>query len=97
MEYTFQSKIWVFGGEGSWYFANLPTDISQEIKQITQESKNAFGTVKVLANINKSSWRTSLFPDSKSKCYVIPIKKPIRLAESLKNNQTVKITIKLIS
>lgn len=96
MEYTFASKIWMFGGEGSWYFANLPQDISQEIKQITSESKNAFGSVKVLVNINKTSWQTSLFPDSKSKCYVVPIKKSIRLAENIKVDQAVKINVKLV-
>lgn len=95
MEYTFVSKIWKFGGEGSWYFANLPKDISDEIKQITAESKNAFGSVKVLVNINKANWQTSLFPDSKSKCYVVPIKKSIRESEKLIVNQNISITIKI--
>ncbi len=96
MEYNFVSKIWMFGGEGSWYFANLPKDMSQEIKQITTDSKNAFGSIKVLVNINKSSWQTSLFPDSKSKCYVVPIKKSIRLSENLIVDQAVEINIKLL-
>jgi hypothetical protein len=97
MEYTFASRIWMFGGEGSWYFANLPKDISQEIKQITSDSKNAFGSVKVLVNINKTSWQTSLFPDSKSGCYVVPIKKSVRIAENLEVDRAVSITIKLIN
>lgn len=97
MEYTFVSKIWMFGGEGSWYFANLPKDMSKEIKQITSHSKNTFGSVKVLVNINKTSWHTSLFPDSKSKCYVVPIKKSIRNAENLKIDQTINIRIKLLA
>jgi len=86
----------MFGGEGSWYFANLPKDISQEIKQITSDSKNAFGSVKILANINKTSWQTSLFPDSKSDCYVIPIKKSVRKVENLIIDQTIRIKIKII-
>lgn len=90
------SKIWMFGGEGSWYFADLPKDISNEIKQITSESKNAYGSVKVLVNIDKTSWQTSLFPDNKSGCYVVPIKKSIRISENLKINQPVTIKIKLI-
>jgi len=95
MEYTFASKIWIFGGEGAWHFANLPKDISAEIKQITSQSKNAFGSVKVLANINKSSWQTSLFPDSKSQCYVLPIKKQIRESEGLSVDQAITVKIKL--
>lgn len=97
MEYTFVSKIWMFGGEGSWYFANLPKDMSEEIKQITSHSKNAFGSVKVMANINKSTLQTSLFSDSKSGCYVLPIKKTIRNAEILTIDQTVNIRIKLLA
>ncbi len=96
MEYTFVSKIWIFGGEGSWYFANLPKDITEEIRSITAQSKNAFGSVKVMANINKSTWQTSLFPDSKSGCYVLPIRKTIRVAENLKTEQAVNIYLKLI-
>lgn len=97
MDYTFISKIWMFGGEGSWYFANLPKDISDEIKQISSDSKNAFGSVKVIVNINKSTWQTSLFPDSKSKCYVVPIKKSIREAEKLKVDQSTSINIKMFT
>ena len=96
MDYTIKSKLWMFGGEGSWYFANLPIDVSEEIRSLTAQSKNIFGSVKVIANINKSTWQTSLFPDSKSGCYVLPIKKTIRESENLTVDHTISLKIKLI-
>ncbi len=52
------------------------------------------GFIKV--NINKTSWDTSIFPDSKTGTYVLPVKASIRKMEGLFDGDVVKFSITLI-
>jgi hypothetical protein len=92
MEYKFQAELWEYQGQGAWYFVTVPRDISDEIKAIT-ERMAGFGSVRVSVNVGNSVWKTSIFPDSKSGCYVLPVKKDIRKAEGLSAGDEVKVTI----
>ena len=95
MNYSFKTVIWIYGGEGAWHFATVPSEISSEIKEISAPIKRSFGSVKIIANIGKSTWQTSLFPDGKTGCYILPIKKSIRLVENLEANKLASIKISL--
>jgi hypothetical protein len=37
----------------------------------------------VRVRLGGSEWRTSIFPDSKSGCYVLPVKKAVRKTENV--------------
>lgn len=57
----------------------LPKDKATEIKALTGSlRRNGFGSVKVAVSIGGIQWWTSIFPDSKSNSYLLPIKKEIR-------------------
>lgn len=96
MQYQFAAKLWLYPGEGAWHFITLPQDISDEIKMITSEIKRGFGSVKVEVTIGKSTWQTSIFPDSKSSSYILPVKKDVRTTNNLQEDHLVEVKLEII-
>ena len=45
--------------------------------------RRGFGSVRVDVTVGATSWRTSIFPDSKTGTYLVPVKKAVRVAEHL--------------
>ncbi|WP_329002770.1 DUF1905 domain-containing protein [Kribbella sp. NBC_00709] len=80
--YRFSAPLWQYPGEGSWYFVTVPEDISDDITDLTAGRRKGFGSVRVTVTVGGSTWQTSVFP-SKTGTYVLPVKKPVRLAENL--------------
>lgn len=78
LEYSFTARLWLYPGEAGWYFLTLPEKLAAEIREDTAPFRRGFGSVKVTAVISGAGWSTSLFPDSKSGSYVLPVKKAIR-------------------
>ena len=52
--------------------------------------------MRVRVTIGSSTWHTSLFPDSKARSYVLPVKKPVRTAEGIVAGDQVDVTIELV-
>ena len=78
LEFSFAAPLWLWTGKGAWHFITVPQEISAQIKALTE--RRGFGSVRVIANITGHSWKTSVFPDSKSGCYFLPVKGEIRSA-----------------
>lgn len=85
--YAFRAQVWKYSFEGAaaWHFITLPKAVSDEIRFLAADRKSAWGSLRVLARIGGTSWKTSLFPDSKSGCYLLPVKAEVRKAEALKH------------
>ena len=83
MEYEFTAELWEWQGAGAWCFVTVPKEISSEIKQISSGIKKGFGSVRVEVSCGSSNWQTSIFPDSKSGSYLLPVKKQIRTKEQI--------------
>ena len=93
--YKFKSEVWKYKFEGAtaWHFVTLPKDVSTEIKFLSTGKAAAWGSLRVAAQIGKTKWNTSLFPDSRSACYVLPVKADVRKAEKLKDGTAVTCAI----
>jgi hypothetical protein len=93
-EFEFSSEVWVWNPhKGSWYFIRVPQSISQEIKEGYPFNDRGFGSVPVDVIVGASGWKTSIFPDSKTKTYVLPIKANIRKQESIQSGDTITARI----
>ena len=75
--------MWEYGGQASWFFVTVPNDVSKDIKEVSGTLKRGFGSVRVSATIGATTWLTSIFPDSKTGCYFLPVKKEVRIAENI--------------
>ncbi|GAA1129716.1 hypothetical protein GCM10009630_29530 [Kribbella jejuensis] len=93
--YEFTAPLWLWPGEGSWYFVTVPEDISDEITDLTEGRRRGFGSVRVAVAVGGSSWQTSVFP-TKDGTYILPLKKQIRHAENLTEGTPVETVLHLI-
>ncbi len=96
MKFTTQSQLWKWQGDGAWYFLTLPKDISSDIKEAYSGPKRGFGSVRVEVHLGGSIWRTSIFPDSSSGSYLLPIKKSIRQAENIDDGSVVEYEVTIL-
>ena len=53
--------------------------------------RKGFGSIRVEVTVGSSTWRTSIFPDSKLSQFVLPIKKDIRKKEQVAVGEIVLI------
>jgi Domain of unknown function (DUF1905) len=97
MDIEFSGTLWKWQGDAAWYFISLPEEYYDELKFIGQGSKRGFGSIWVEATIGGSIWKTSIFPDSKSKTYLLPIKKVVRKHENITDNDIVKVNLTLLN
>jgi hypothetical protein len=81
---------------GSWYFVAVPEDESDVIEEMFAADAGGFGSIRVEVTIGATVWRTSLFPDSKRKAYVLPIKKAVRVNEGLREGQPANVVLEVV-
>ncbi len=97
MEFMFASEVNRWSGDSVWYFATVPEDVSAMIRAETDGLRGGFGSVKVAARIGETEFSTSVFPDSKSRCFVLPVKKAVRRAEEIEDGDPVEIILRLVN
>lgn len=93
--YDFIAPLWEWEAKASWFFVTVPVEISDEIDARTHGLTNRFGSVRVRVRIGGNEWMTSLFPDTKQQAYVLPIKKAVRVAESIAPGDEARVRIEL--
>ena len=91
--YEFDAEVWEQPTTGAWHFVSLPEAEADEIEEAFGRSARGFGSIKVTVTIGSSCWSTSLFPDSKRRTYVLPVKKAVRVAESLAAGSRARVAI----
>ena len=94
LEFDFDAEIWLWPAKDAWHFVTLPKDQANEIKFFAK-NRNGFGSLKVNVTVGFCQWKTSIFPDSKSGSFVLPIKKDVRKAEQIGVGDHVKVHLDL--
>jgi hypothetical protein len=93
----FSAKLWKWaGGKVAWYFVSLPHNLYAEIKTSYPLSQTGFGSIPVEVSVAQSCWKTSIFPDSKSQTYLLPVKKSVRLKEGLQQDCELLVTLDIL-
>jgi hypothetical protein len=92
LSFDFTAPLWLWTGKGAWHFVTLPVAAAQEIRFFTPTAKG-FVPIAVSASIGKTTWKTSIFPDSKSGSFLLAVKAQIRKAEGLVVGQHVAVQI----
>jgi hypothetical protein len=91
--YTFRSEVWLYPGEAGWHFVTLPVDVAEEIREATALLRKGFGSVRVTADVSGQTWQTSLFPDTQSGSYLLPVKKAVRTAARISTGDEVEVRL----
>jgi Domain of unknown function (DUF1905) len=91
---TFTSKLWMYTGKGAWHFLTLPKNVADEIRFFNPSTKG-FTPLKVTATIGDTTWKTAIFPDSKSGSFALVVKVDVRKAQKIKAGDSVTVTVSL--
>lgn len=81
-------------GKGAWHFVTLPKTAADEIRFFNFHAKG-FMPIAVVATVGNTTWKTSVFPDSKSGSFVLAIKKDVRKAEKLRADAMVEVKLRV--
>ena len=90
---SFSAELWKYGGESSWWFISLPVEDSEHRERYCSHRKRNFGSIRVTASIGEMSWQTSVFRDTKSNSYLLPVKANVRNKEKLVEKNSYQVTI----
>lgn len=92
----FAAELWEYGGTATWVFVTLGVEDSEEIEAHTPP-RTGFGSVRVSVRIGDTEWKTSVFPDSSSGSYVLPVKRAIRDKEGIDVGDVVEVHLKVLT
>lgn len=73
-KYTCSSKVDRYPGMAGWHFIGVDTKQSAELKEKYGKGRPGFGSIPISITIGKTTWQTSIFPDKRSGCYLLPLK-----------------------
>ena len=92
LEATFTGPLWRWSGESAWHFVTVPEPVSDDIASRVEPGPG-FGSVKVTVTVGTSTWSTSVFPDSKSGRYVLPVKAAVRRRERIDDGDELQVSL----
>jgi hypothetical protein len=94
--FALEAQLWVYDGPSPWHFVSVPRDVSAEIKAGFGGMAGGFGSLRVEVTVGQTTWRTSIFPDSRTGCYMLPVKSQVRRSEGLQAGDEVSFVLRLL-
>ncbi len=95
--YTMTEKVFLYPGESAnWHFVPITKKVGMEIKALFGKSVRGFGSRKVEVTIGQTIWQTSIFPDSYSGSYILPLKAAVRKKEDIEVGDVVTFIINVL-
>ncbi len=94
--FEFTAELFRWEGDAAWHFLAGPDDVTDEIDERWGAVAGGFGAVRVEVTIGTTTWRTSIFPDSRRKCYVLPVKKAVRTAQDLADGSSADVALTVL-
>jgi hypothetical protein len=91
MEFSFDAPVVKWQGPSPWFFALVPEDESDAIRDHSGELTYGWGAIPVSVTIGKTGFATSLFP--KDGQYYLPLKAAVRKAEGIEEGGTVSVRL----
>lgn len=93
--YSFRAKVWIYEGPGGWHFITLPKKLAAEIRLFHGQKAKNWGSIAVITTVGKTIWKTSIFRDTKSESYVLPLKAEIRKKEKIAVGKMLPVRIEI--
>lgn len=81
--FSFRGKLWKHEGKAGWCFITIPKSVSKRIRAAHSSSEEGWGRLKVSATIGETTWKTSIWFDTKADSYLLPVKTLMRKKEGL--------------
>ena len=95
--YRFDATLWEHQGTAAWFFVSLPEDVADDIDERFGHLEAGFGSLRVEVTIGSTTWRTSIFPDTKRGTSLLPVKKQVRAAEGLVDGTRCSVELSVVA
>jgi Domain of unknown function (DUF1905) len=93
--YKVMGEVWRYPGPAGWHFIALPAELCDEIRARYAAAHRPFGSVAVRATLGSTTWSTSLFADTKSSSYLLPVKAAVRRREQIEDGDIATVTFEV--
>jgi hypothetical protein len=93
--YRVTAELWRHPGEAGWHFITLPADVADDVRARTAGAARPFGSLPVRATIGRTTWSTSLFADTRTASYLLPVKAQVRRRERVEDGDAVLVELAL--
>lgn len=93
--YTVTGAVWRHPGAAGWHFVTLPEEIADEIRARYAGAHRPFGSLPVRATLGATTWTTSVFADTKSSSYLLPVKAAVRRSEHVEDGDAATVMLEL--
>lgn len=94
--FAFNAKLWRYpGNTAAWHFVSVPKDISARMRTLSAGLRNAFGSLRVIASVGKTTWRTSVFADTKADAFLLPVKAEVRRKENIAPGDEIAVALEI--
>ncbi len=94
-KYNFLGKVWKYKGPTGWHFVTLPKALSIKIRKIHGCDEEGWGRLKTTALVGQTKWQTTIWYDTKSLSYILPIKAAVRKIEEIRLDSAIKVILHL--
>jgi hypothetical protein len=90
------------GDRGTYHLVTITGEAAEAIvghalmHRLEYGSSRGFGSVKVMARIGDTAWKTSVFPQNKSTEWVLLISKKVMHEEQLAHGDAVQVELELL-
>ena len=95
MRFAFTAPLWVWEGPAAWFFVTVPPEVADDIRAVTEGMRRGFGSVRVTATTGATTWSTSIFRDSRTGTFMLPMKKQVRQVAGLEVGEPVEVSLTL--
>lgn len=95
--FSFKATARLWPGEtAAWHFALVPKDVSKTLRDKHKSRHRGWNSIKVRLSLGKTKWDTSIFFDTKSGQYLLPLKAQVRRQEGIFDGDEVDITMSIV-
>jgi hypothetical protein len=92
LELAFDAQLWQHDSVGGWHFVTVPLAVADEIRERAPVGRG-FGSRRVTASLGGSTWSTSVFPDSRSGSFLLPVKQQVRRVNEVEAGDVVTVVL----
>jgi Domain of unknown function (DUF1905) len=96
LKYQFEGEVHRWASNPAFFLVSLPKNYSDEIAEISEGLTAGFGSLKVEVTIGKVTWRTSIFPDSATGLFDLPLKAEVRKKNELVEGSIAKVELEVL-
>lgn len=96
MRYEVEGEVWATDGPGGWCFLTLPQDLTEGLRTVRGANTVAFGSMRVEVTLGGTTWRTSLFPDTRRGAFLLPLKADVRRRERIAPGDRVRVALEVL-